>query len=67
MTEKKMMTLNIGGLDRIIRVVVGIILISLTALQIISPWGTTGIILVVTGTSRHCPAYSLFGVRTCKK
>jgi hypothetical protein len=34
-----MMTLNIGGLDRIIRVVVGIILISLTALQIISPWG----------------------------
>lgn len=32
-----MMTLNIGGLDRIIRVVVGIILISLTALQIISP------------------------------
>jgi hypothetical protein len=61
------MTLNVGGLDRTARVVVGIILITLAALQIISPWGWLGIILVVTGTSRHCPAYSLFGVRTCKK
>ncbi len=64
---KKMMPLNIGGLDRIIRVVVSIILIALTALQIISPWVWLGIILVITGTSRHCPAYSLFGVGTCKK
>jgi hypothetical protein len=61
------MTLNVGGLDRTARVVIGIILITLAALQIISPWGWLGIILVVTGTSRHCPAYSLFGVRTCKK
>jgi hypothetical protein len=61
------MTLNVGGLDRTARVVVEIILITLAALQIISPWGWLGIILVVTGTSRHCPAYSLFGVRTCKK
>ncbi len=61
------MTLNVGGLDRTARVVVAIILITLAALQIISPWGWLGIILVVTGTSRHCPAYSLFGVRTCKK
>ena len=62
-----MMTLNIGGLDRIIRVVIGIILIALTALQIISPWGWLGIVLILTGTFRYCPAYSLFGLRTCKK
>lgn len=61
------MTLNVGGLDRTARVVIGIILITLAALQIISPWGWLGIILVITGTSRYCPAYSLFGVRTCKK
>lgn len=47
------MTVNMGGLDRIIRVVIGVILIALAALQIISPWGWLGIILVVTGTSRH--------------
>jgi hypothetical protein len=61
------MTVNMGGLDRIIRVVIGIILIALTALQIISPWGWLGIVLILTGTFRYCPAYSLFGLRTCKK
>lgn len=61
------MIVNIGGLDRIIRVVIGIILIALTALKVISPWGWLGIILILTGTFRYCPAYSLFGLRTCKK
>ena len=61
------MIVNIGGLDRIIRVVIGIILIAITALKVISPWGWLGIILILTGTFRYCPAYSLFGLRTCKK
>lgn len=61
------MTVNMGGLDRIIRVVIGVILIALAALQIISPWGWLGIVLILTGTFRYCPAYSLFGLRTCKK
>ncbi len=66
---------NVGTTDRIIRLVVGALLIALpyaTALELFaSPvfyWGAqvVGAVLIVTALVRFCPAYTLFGLRTCK-
>jgi hypothetical protein len=61
------MTTNIGTIDRAARVILGIIIVTLTALGKISPWGWLGVMLIITGTIKFCPAYSLFGFKTCKK
>jgi len=61
------MTTNIGTIDRAARVILGIIIVTLTALGKISPWGWLGVMLIITGAIKFCPAYSLFGFKTCKK
>ena len=61
------MTINIGTIDRAARVILGIIIVTLTALGKISPWGWLGVMLIITGAIKFCPAYSLFGFKTCKK
>lgn len=60
------MKTNIGAADRIIRIAVGAVLIGATSLGTIGPWGWLGVLLVATGLFRFCPAYALFGIRTCK-
>ncbi|WP_226553236.1 YgaP family membrane protein [Celeribacter naphthalenivorans] len=64
-----MLKKNVGGLDRILRIVVGLALIlgfflnadaSLRWLYLI------GIIPLVTGLMSSCPLYSIFGINTCK-
>ncbi len=59
------MKANVGGADRAIRIVVGVALIALTLLNVIGPWGWIGIVPLITGVFRFCPAYSLFGMSTC--
>lgn len=59
------MNANVGGLDRILRVVVGLILISLVFVGPQTPWGWIGIVPLVTGLFRFCPAYTLLGLNTC--
>lgn len=59
------MKTNVGGIDRMLRIVVGIVLIALTLLNAIGPWGWIGIVPLATGLFRFCPAYSLFGMNTC--
>ena len=61
------MTTNVGTIDRAARVILGIIIVTLTALGKISPWGWLGVMLIITGAIKFCPAYSLFGFKTCKK
>ena len=61
------MTINIGTIDRAARVILGIIIVTLTALGKISPWGWLGVMLIITGAIKFCPAYSLLGFKTCKK
>ena len=61
------MTTNIGTIDRAARVILGVIIVTLTALGKISPWGWLGVMLIITGAIKFCPAYSLFGFKTCKK
>lgn len=59
------MTANVGGIDRILRIVVGITLVGLAATGTIGVWGWIGIVPILTGTLRWCPAYPMLGISTC--
>ena len=56
---------NVGGLDRILRIVVGLALISLVWL-VPTNWGWFGLAPLATGLFNFCPAYALLGMNTCK-
>ena len=56
---------NVGGLDRILRVLVGIALIALTLTGTIGVWGWVGVIPLLTGALGSCPLYSIVGLNTC--
>ena len=55
---------NVGGIDRLIRVVLGLALIA-AGVYFKSWWGALGAILLLTATIRWCPAYLPFGLSTC--
>jgi hypothetical protein len=61
------MTPNVGGMDRTLRIVVGLALLSLFFLLEGNAryWGLIGIVPILTGTFRWCPAYLPFGINTC--
>ncbi len=59
------MKTNVGTIDRIVRIAAGLGLIALAATGTIGVWGYIGIIPVLTGFFRVCPAYSLLGINTC--
>ena len=56
---------NVGTLDRSLRIGAGVVLIGLAVAGWIGPWGYLGIIPLLTGLLRTCPAYALLGVSTC--
>jgi hypothetical protein len=60
------MNKNIGTLDRSLRIIAGLALIILTATGIVGPWGWIGVVPLATGLFGWCPAYTLFGIKTCK-
>lgn len=57
---------NVGTLDRSIRIVAGLVLISLVFIGPQTPWGWIGIVPILTGLTARCPAYMPFGIRTCR-
>lgn len=59
------MTKNVGGIDRILRIVAGLALIILAAAGTIGPWGWLGVIALATGAVGICMPYKLFGFSTC--
>jgi hypothetical protein len=59
------MIANVGSIDRILRIVVGLGLLSLVFVGPQTQWGLIGLIPLATGLFRFCPAYSLIGVNTC--
>jgi hypothetical protein len=61
------MEANVGGIDRTIRIVLGIVLLSLFFVLEGNTrwWGLVGIVPLATGLLRWCPAYLPFGIRTC--
>lgn len=58
---------NVGNLDLIIRVGLGLTLVTLMALGEIGAWGVIGLVLIVTGVARWCPIYGLLGISTGRK
>ena len=58
-------TKNVGKPDRVVRLALGLLLVGLSIAGVIGIWGGLGLILVLTSIVRFCPAYWLFGVRTC--
>jgi hypothetical protein len=56
---------NVGVLDRLMRVMAGIALLSLVFFGPQTLWGLVGLVPLVTGLVSWCPLYTLFGVRTC--
>lgn len=60
------MKANVGGIDRILRIVAGLILIALAAIGSVGTWGwIVGAIVLATGIFRFCGAYTLLGINTC--
>ncbi|MEY2620283.1 MAG: hypothetical protein RIT26_103 [Pseudomonadota bacterium] len=59
------MKANVGGADRILRIVLGLLLVMLAATGQVGPWGYLGLIVLATGVFRFCGAYTLLGVSTC--
>ncbi len=63
---------NVGTVNRAIRIIVSIGLLSLVSLAFVSPkspWaclGLIGILPLATGIIGHCPPYALLGINTCK-
>jgi len=58
---------NVGNIDRTLRVVAGIVLLSLGAAGVLGWWGLLGLVPLATGIVGNCPAYSLLGVNTCPR
>ena len=60
------MQTNTGTLDRGLRIAAGIVLITLAATGTVGVWGWIGVVPLATGLLGWCPAYTLFGIKTCK-
>jgi len=56
---------NVGGVDRTLRIVVGLTLIGLTATGTIGAWGWLGVVPLATGAIGWCPPYAMLGWNTC--
>ena len=58
---------NVGNVERVIRIIVGLAVLSLVFVGPQSPWGWLGLVPLATGLIGWCPPYSLLGINTCKK
>jgi len=60
------MEVNVGGVDKLIRIVVGLGLIAWALFGGGPSWAWIGVLPLITGIVNVCPAYSLLGINTCK-
>lgn len=60
------MKANVGTVDRVLRIGGGLALIALAASGTVGLWGYIGIVPLLTGVFRFCPAYPLLGLNTCQ-
>ncbi len=56
---------NVGGIDRIVRIAAGLVLIGLAATGTVGMWGWLGVVPLATGAIGWCPPYAIFGFNTC--
>ena len=57
---------NIGKLDRLLRAIIGLVLISLVFTGPQTVWGWAGLIPLSTAITAFCPLYTVLGIRTCR-
>ena len=60
------MSQNVGGIDRILRIIVGLALIGATLGGLLPVWGWIGVVPLATAAIGWCPAYLPFGFKTCR-
>lgn len=56
---------NVGGIDRIVRITAGLVLIGLAATGTVGLWGWLGVVPLATGAIGWCPPYAILGFNTC--
>ena len=56
---------NEGSLDRLLRIVAGVVLLALVFVGPHTPLGWIGIVPLLTGIVGFCPAYKILGINTC--
>ena len=62
---QKLFPRNVHNIERIVRVLVGIGILSLAFVGPATPWGFIGIVPIVTGLAGTCPLYTVLGFSTC--
>lgn len=69
------MIANVGSIDRVLRIVLGLVLIALPFVSNMALFASgtatviavvVGLVLIATSAMRFCPLYRIFGIRTCK-
>ena len=60
------MKANVGGVDRVLRILVGLVLVGLAATGTVGWWGWLGFVPLLTGIVGWCPPYAILGFNTCK-
>jgi hypothetical protein len=58
---------NVGGLDKVIRIIIGLILVALVFIGPKTAWGWLGLIPLATGIFNFCPVYALLKLSTARK
>lgn len=61
------MKANVGNIDRTLRIVLGLVLLSLVVVGPKTLWGLLGLVPLATGLMRFCPVYPLLGISTCPR
>lgn len=56
---------NVGRIDRVLRISVGLILIGLAASHVVGVWGWIGVVPLATGLFKFCPLYPMLGINSC--
>lgn len=59
------MKTNVGGIDKILRILVGIALIVMAYMNVVGVWGYIGVVPLLTGLIGWCPVYPLLGISSC--
>jgi hypothetical protein len=59
------MKVNVGTLDRSLRILAGLVLLALVFTGTIGAWGWIGVVPLATGLFRFCPLYSVLGFSSC--
>jgi len=61
------MNVNVGIVDRSLRIVAGLLLIGLSQFGVIGMWGWIGLVPLATGIFRFCPVYTVLDIKTCNR